>query len=528
MPPTRPTAASFRRAVALALTTLTAVGACTPRGRASAPGSPSTAPTTASADAAAPVTLRLLHFNDVYEIGPTEGGRVGGLARVASVRQALARDSALVLTTLGGDYLSPSAIGTAVVNGTRLAGRQMVGTLDAAGLDVAVLGNHEFDVSEAAFRAHLAQARFAVLAANVTDSLGAPFAGLRPSLVVERVVQGRRVRLGLVGVVLPANPQPWVRYLPVIETARREAARLRDSVDLLVALTHQSVAEDSALVRAVPAFDLVLGGHEHERYTLAAGLRRVPILKADANAHSLQVVTVRLAPNAGRPAIVSRVHDVTAAVPDDPAVAAVVRAYEDSAFAGLVAQGFRPRDTVAVLPVSLDGREATVRERSSLLTELVGAGMAREVPGADAWVFNGGSIRLDDVVPAGVLTEYDVIRILPFGGPVVEARLTGAVLARALAAGVANRGTGGWLQSSVRAAPGGGWTVGGRALAPADSYTVAMPDFLVRGLERGLAFLHPDSAGVRVVARRRDVRLGFMEELRARWPRGGAVRGGAE
>ncbi len=66
--------------------------------------------------------------------------------------------------TLGGDYLSPSAIGTAIVDGQPLAGRQMVDVLNHVGVDWAVLGNHEFDVSEAAFRARLAESRFRVVA----------------------------------------------------------------------------------------------------------------------------------------------------------------------------------------------------------------------------------------------------------------------------------------------------------------------------------------------------------------------------
>ena len=63
----------------------------------------------------------------------------------------------LVLTTLGGDYLSPAALGTAKVDGQPLAGRQMVDVLNATGLDWATFGNHEFDVSEAAFRADVAR-----------------------------------------------------------------------------------------------------------------------------------------------------------------------------------------------------------------------------------------------------------------------------------------------------------------------------------------------------------------------------------
>src|SRR5690242_4932886 len=62
-----------------------------------------------------PVTVTLVHLNDVYEILPVEGGKSGGLARVATVIKQLKATRTPVVTTLAGDYLSPSALGTAVV-----------------------------------------------------------------------------------------------------------------------------------------------------------------------------------------------------------------------------------------------------------------------------------------------------------------------------------------------------------------------------------------------------------------------------
>src|SRR5690606_31026488 len=123
-----------------------------------------TAPTGETSKA---VTVTLVHLNDVYEILPIEGGKVGGLARVATVIQRLRKANPALLTTLGGDYLSPSALGTARVDGQPLAGRQMVDVLNATGVDWATFGNHEFDVSEPAFRAHLTQAKFRFVSTNV-------------------------------------------------------------------------------------------------------------------------------------------------------------------------------------------------------------------------------------------------------------------------------------------------------------------------------------------------------------------------
>src|SRR5688572_27474305 len=106
----------------------------------------------ATVDAQSRATITILHINDVYEIDAIEGGRYGGLSRAATILRGLERNGTPVLMTLGGDYLSPSAIGTAIIDGQPLAGRQMVDVLNLAGVDWAVLGNHEFDVSEAAFR----------------------------------------------------------------------------------------------------------------------------------------------------------------------------------------------------------------------------------------------------------------------------------------------------------------------------------------------------------------------------------------
>ena len=62
----------------------------------------------------------------------------------------------------------------------------------------------------------------------------------------------------------------------------------------------------------------------------------------------------------------------------------------------------------------------------------------RARPAPISAILNGGSIRIDDVVPPGPVRQYDVIRVLPFGGKVVSATLDGSVLASVLDAGLAN------------------------------------------------------------------------------------------
>lgn len=232
----------------------------------------------------------------------------------------------------------------------------------------------------------------------------------------------------------------------------------------------------------------------------------------------MQIVTVQPPTNGRRAEVASRLLPIVQGMAEDSAVARVVAQWVDSAYAGFERDGFRPRETVATTPIALDGREATVRTTRSALADLIGAAMRRDVPNVEITVFNSGSIRIDDVIPAGPITQYDIIRMLPFGGKTVEVRMKGELLARVLAAGDRNVGRGGYLQrTGLDGSTGGGWQAAGAPLDPARMYRVAISDYLLTGAEVGVEFLKRDTPGVEVVGERRDIRQAVIDEMRARW-----------
>ncbi len=107
----------------------------------------------------------ILHINDVYEL--TELSGLGGPARVATLRAAMEKDNpGNVMTILSGDFISPSVLALAKINGSQLAGKQMVDVLNFLGLDLATLGNHEFDADNEVLRARLAEAKFKIVVTN--------------------------------------------------------------------------------------------------------------------------------------------------------------------------------------------------------------------------------------------------------------------------------------------------------------------------------------------------------------------------
>jgi 5'-nucleotidase/UDP-sugar diphosphatase len=467
-------------------------------------------------ETAPPAVVTILHFNDAHEMDAAERGRSGGLARVATLADRLRKTHAPLLVTLGGDYLSPSAVGNARINGEPLAGRQAVAILNTLGVHWATLGNHEFDISEAAFNQRLAESKFGVVTSNVVDTTGQPFKGTVASAVVPLKAGGRTVRLGLIGLTIDFNKRPWVVYLPAVDAARAQLDALRGRADAIVALTHLGLAGDQALAIAVPEIDLILGGHEHENWLLRRGPNATPIAKADANGRSAIVATLAFDKPGERPVVTTRLEILNEGVPPQPRVQAEIAKWMALGFEAFKKDGLDPEAPVATIASPLDGREGTVRNRPGDLTDLIVAAMAREAGPVDVAVLNGGSIRIDDVLLPGPVRQYDIIRLLPFGGKVIRATLEGALLSSILEAGLANQGSGGYLQTQGVARQGSAWLIQGKPLDPAARYRVALPEFLLTGGESRMNFLTRTNPQVSEIQEFRDVRLAVVDELKIR------------
>jgi len=416
---------------------------------------------------------------------------------------------------LSGDLFSPSALGTAKVDGERLAGKQMVAAMNAFGLDYATFGNHEFDVKEAQFFQRLAESETTWFSANVFDPNGDALANISKH-VIFTVTDGanKSVKIGLFGVTLPSNPVPYVSYTDPFEAAKEQVAILKDEVDILIAVTHLSMAEDKQLAEMAPDIDLIVGGHEHENMIAWHGPNSIPITKADANARTAYIHEFEYNHDTNTYKITPRLQAITSDIPDDPEVAKVVDEWLDRAFDGFREQGFNPENRVTTTTEPLDGTEASVRNHPTRLTDLIAESMLVSATGTELAMFNGGAIRLDDTIPPGPITEYDVIRIMPFGNVIMSAEMTGSLLKRTLDQGVANAGAGGYLQLGNVTNNNGTWMINGKALNEGGSYQVSINDFLLTGKEKNLDFLNPeDNPDLTVKGEHDDMRQALIDQL---------------
>ncbi|SPO24663.1 related to 5`-nucleotidase precursor [Ustilago trichophora] len=274
-----------------------------------------------------PVTLPIIHFNDVYRVRQKDeksGGTIGAdqfAAKIQSIRESWGEPSNLAnlppptssprdwtahstqrerkgLVLFSGDLYSPS-VESSVTRGTHL-----VPVINAMNLDCACLGNHDWDFGYPHLQTLMGKNNFPWLFSNVVDRSGKEKDEEKEKECSNwdedfrdddnqvdgtlrywtTTVQG--VKVGCIGIVekewiatVPSFPEGFV-YRNMVKTALKLSQTLRDpngeACELVIAITHSRLPNDIDFANAVGAIsnpdanshgvDLVLGGHDHIYY----------------------------------------------------------------------------------------------------------------------------------------------------------------------------------------------------------------------------------------------------------------------
>lgn len=428
--------------------------------------------------------LTFLHFNDVSEITPQKGK--GGLASLMTLLAAERQRNPAAITTLGGDFLSPS-----LMSGTD-KGASMVATLNAVGVDVAVFGNHEFDFGADVAVRRLSESKFPWLGSNIRAKDGKPLAGAAD--VWTRQVGD--IKVGVFGVLTPeaaelSNAGSGLSFAAVRKAAEAAVGALKaDGADVIVALTHETIEMDRQLAREVKGIALVMGGHDHDPIAWYEG--DTLIVKSGNDARFLGVIDLAVSTRTTDKGPVTTVTPAawslktTAGVTPDPDTAALVKGFTDKLDASM-------NVVIGVAATDLDSRKDGVRTVETTMGDLVADALRAHFK-ADVALVNGGGIRGDAMRSAGTpITRRDVFAELPFGNVGVLVVLKGTDLRAAVESGVSQVAdkAGRFPQVSGLSftydpkAPAGSRVleikVGGQPLDPEAVYTVATNDYMLGG-----------------------------------------------
>ncbi|WP_104990630.1 bifunctional UDP-sugar hydrolase/5'-nucleotidase [Deinococcus sp. NW-56] len=409
--------------------------------------------------------------------------------------------------------------------------------LTGLGMQVNVLGNHEFDYGLAElqrfqkggcasndptrackFENTFAGAGFTYIAANVVDEK----TGQRVFPAYKLVKVGP-ARVAFVGAVLEDTPTvvtpsgvAGLRFEDEARAINAVIPQIRAAgADAIVALVHQGGTAGEAfdivdcktlsgpiveIARTLdPAISAVMTGHTHRGYNCRVpgpdGRERV-VIQGDALGHLLQRLDLKIDTRANRVLDVraSNVVVNAATAPKDPAMTAIVQ--KAKAITDPVAA-----QVVATLGAEQITRTANAAGESALGDVIADAQLAAtrapEKGGAVIAFMNPGGIRADLPVranPSRTVTYGDVFAVQPFGNTLTVITLTGAQIKAVLEQQFDNPSAGAnrilqvsqgfaytWDASKPKDSKVVSITLNGVALDPAASYRVTINNFLADG-----------------------------------------------
>jgi len=377
--------------------------------------------------------LTILHINDVYHI--SRGNDPGGLTRVATYAKKLRLENPNVWLTFGGDGLFPS------IESLAFKGKQMVDGFNAAHVDYAVLGNHEFDDPDVnVIKKRLKESKFPWLAANIKTKEGKPFPNTHDFIVIEK----EGFKIGIFGACLLFDNQIQnLNYEDPVEAASRAIDELKkQNPDLIVGLTHLNFYQDQEIAKRHPEVDLILGGHEHDnRFSHVGGTL---IIKSDSEARLNYLVKIKVKREQDGKAtkeIMVKAIPLTTDTPEDPDLLEIAQKYKDQ-----LEKELGPDERIGRLRTDLVVEENGILAhhfRETNVCDLI-ADAYRDVAQTDVALEMAGAIKYEENIPQGRMTHYKMLSLLPQNDKLVTLRLKGATLKLVLNRWLANEGNGGF------------------------------------------------------------------------------------
>ncbi len=420
------------------------------------------------------VRLTIIHTSDIHsrlfpynfvpnrferDYGLVEGNKpFGGLARIATIAKNIRATSNRSLWLDSGDCFQ----GAPVFN--LFKGEAEMRALSTAGLDAAVIGNHEFDLgSTNLFEQYDNWASFRLLAANyIFDDPANPDArSLKDVVQPFAVFDVEGLKVGVIGManwssmtgIFEGGNSLGLRPIADKDTVEKYVRLLRPSVDLIVLVSHLGLDEDEGLQsnqvtdenESLPlqGVDLILGGHLHivtnppKIIPSGDGVHSTVLVHSGAFAKFVGRLDLVVhvgsdnADPANRSRIVSFAYDnlpVDKRTADDPEVADVLWPYSVAINREIDLNG-----VFGFVKTPLDAkiiRNDTTGGDSQLGNMVARSMQTRSGVEAEFAITNSLGIRAD--FEAGALTNEQMFNVFPFENSITVMYLSGSEVQEAL------------------------------------------------------------------------------------------------
>lgn len=193
----------------------------------------------------------IISTNDVH-------GRISNFGKMAAYVKSLKLEQPNVFVFNAGDLIN----GNPVVDEAEDKGAPIIELMNKVPYDVSCMGNHEFENGEATLQNRILQSTSMFVGANVIAAKGSAFHYTRPYTFLQ-LQDGTKI--GVFGLTASSsNPCliPNITITDPVKTAL-QFKTLRDSCQVMIALTHIGYRTDSLLATKMNSFDVIIGGHSH-------------------------------------------------------------------------------------------------------------------------------------------------------------------------------------------------------------------------------------------------------------------------
>lgn len=394
------------------------------------------------------VDLNILSINDFH--GRLErSGPVAGAAVLACTVEEIRAENPNTLFVSAGDDVGASTFTSFIQDD-----EPTLEALNLMGLDVAALGNHEFDGGAADVDDRIVPTTdFPHLGANIHDTDGEPL--YDPYWITE--VDG--VRVGFIGVItedMPSLVSPsgieGIEWADMSEAANRYAEELtsQDLADVVVVLAHDGIGgttlEDvegpfgTLVEEAHPGIDAIISGHTHQEYLLQTD-SGMWVTQAGQYGEALGQLELSYDLEAGE-LVASEASLVRPIDPEDPESA---RCQGDPEIQQIVDDAVEVADELGAEVIgevegevpfvrATDGDGGQNRSADSTLGGLVADAQAwaarQTAPEVDFALMNPGGLR--DDLSLGTITYRELATVQPFANTLVVLELDGAQIREVL------------------------------------------------------------------------------------------------
>lgn len=389
--------------------------------------------------------LVILHTNDTHSLILPDADGKGGVLQRKAIIDSVRKANKDVLLIDAGDKVQGTLYFKFFNGDVEYPLQNMLG------VDISILGNHEFDNGLKALAEKERMLKSERLSANY-DFSGTPAEGLFKPYAIKNIA-GEKI--GFIGInidpesIISQANYEGMGFKNVIDTANETAAFLKDKkkCDLIVAVTHIGYTKgndkttDPELARASKDIDIIIGGHSHtvidpknpDKYpSIVENAEGRPVLIVQTGKSGKYIGQIRVDLDnlkSSTPADYDySLIEVTDRFPDsklDPNIKKFLQPFTDSL-------EFVTRDVIGVASQDLlnDGRTGAfpnwTADFGSWYGNLLLDSLRQinpDTPNLDFSIMNVGGIR--NPIPKGPVTTGHILSTFPFSNRFVIMRISG-------------------------------------------------------------------------------------------------------